>query len=343
MYACLPLSLSEPSTHDDDDALSTRQKVANLDYAGAILLTSSIILFLWALADGSFHPVLLTLCVIAVLSFVLVEFRFASDPIIPLTILSSRGVLLSCFAQTGIMSARWLVLFFVPLTALAVRGLSTSTVGALLIPTNIGFGVGGVLAGWLHIRAATSYWSSCVLTVLLAAGTLLALSPLSSGVGSLPLLIATITLNGIVEGASVSYTANHALFHAVPSAQIVTSSLMTTFRAFGGSVGMALGGSVFSGTLRAALTDAFLRLDDGCLSIEHARLVERLMGSQTLVWSSELDSTEHTVALAGYQEAARNVFLAAAVIAAASAVIQAGTGWRSKAAVACQVDEEEDG
>jgi hypothetical protein len=70
----------------------------------------------------------------------------------------SRGALLSCVAQLGIMAARWMVLFYTPVYAIAVRGWSPASAGSILIPTNLGFALGGVLAGWLHIKRAGSFW-----------------------------------------------------------------------------------------------------------------------------------------------------------------------------------------
>ena len=73
-------------------------------------------------------------------------------------VLKSRGALLSCLAQLGIMAARWMVLFYSPAYALAVRGWSPASAGSVLIPTNLGFAIGGILAGGLHIKRAGSFW-----------------------------------------------------------------------------------------------------------------------------------------------------------------------------------------
>lgn len=56
------------------------------------------------------------------------------------------------------MMARWSVLFYTPVYAMAVRGWSPASAGLVLVPTNAGFGLGGLLVGWLHIRKTTSYY-----------------------------------------------------------------------------------------------------------------------------------------------------------------------------------------
>jgi hypothetical protein len=65
------------------------------------------------------------------------------------------------------MMARWSILFFTPVYAMAVRGWSPASAGLFLIPTNAGFGLGGLLVGWLHIRQTGSYY---MLVSLIAIG-----------------------------------------------------------------------------------------------------------------------------------------------------------------------------
>lgn len=102
-------------------------------------------------------PIVVSLIIFVI--FVVVELRFAREPIIPITLLKSRGLLFTCLATVGYMMSRWTILFYTPIYAIAVRGWSPATGGAILIPTNLGFAIGGLLAGWLHIRSHGSfYW-----------------------------------------------------------------------------------------------------------------------------------------------------------------------------------------
>lgn len=80
------------------------------------------------------------------------------EPVIPLPIARSRAVFLSGVSSTGIMMARWAILFYLPVYGIAVRGWSPAEGGVIMIPTNVGFAMGGLLVGWLHIRKATSYY-----------------------------------------------------------------------------------------------------------------------------------------------------------------------------------------
>jgi hypothetical protein len=90
--------------------------------------------------------------------FVLNELYLSQVPIIPVSVLKSRGALLTCLAQLGFMASRWTVLFYTPVYAIAVRGWAPAVAGTILIPTNLGFATGGLIAGWLHIRRAGSFY-----------------------------------------------------------------------------------------------------------------------------------------------------------------------------------------
>lgn len=109
----------------------------------------------------SFHEVLwVPIAVSAILLpiFVIIEVYVASDPIIPVAVLKSRGALFSCIGQLGSMSARYTVLFYTPMVAIAVRGWSPASAGSILIPTNLGFAIGGIMVGWLHVKRPGSFW-----------------------------------------------------------------------------------------------------------------------------------------------------------------------------------------
>lgn len=86
------------------------------------------------------------------------EIYLARVPIIPVSVLKSRGALLTCLAQLGFMASRWVVLFYTPVYAIAVRGWVPGAAGTILIPTNLGFAIGGLIVGWLHVRRTGSFY-----------------------------------------------------------------------------------------------------------------------------------------------------------------------------------------
>ena len=119
---------------------------------------ASVISLLYGLSSPKllWQPIALSSFFLA--SFIATEVYIAPEPIIPVIVLKSRGVLLSCVAQLGIMSARWMVLFYSPVYAIALLSWSPASAGSILIPTNVGFAIGGLLVGWLHIKRGGSFW-----------------------------------------------------------------------------------------------------------------------------------------------------------------------------------------
>ncbi|WAO89384.1 MFS domain-containing protein [Fusarium falciforme] len=325
VYNSLPCSLDSRETPKG----SIREKLARIDYLGAILLTTTIVLFLYGLADKiQILPLILSL--ITLIFFLIVEYYLATDPVIPIKVLSSRGILLSCLAQTGFMSARWSVLFYAPIFMLAVRGAAPAAAGSILIPTNIGFGLGGVLVGWLHVRRSGAFWLPSMASLALFSLSLCALS--LAGTAELPVVvfILVVFVNGMATGGVLNYTLAHTLHLSHDDTQYIATSLIATFRGFGGSFGTAIGGGIFYRLLRSDLVSGFLQLDGGDeLSHDQQRLVSNLLSSPGLVHGGDLSIAEREIAIQGYAGASRGVWQAAAVLGLVVVAIQAATGWTS--------------
>ncbi|KAK8120596.1 Major facilitator superfamily transporter [Apiospora kogelbergensis] len=326
VYFAIPKSFS--SGQGGKEA-TVKEKLKKIDYLGAVVLTGTIVLFLYSLS-AQIQIVPLAISAGSLVLFVLIEYFVASDPIIPISVLQNRGALLSCLAQLGFMTARWTILFYAPITALAVFGLSPGASGSMLIPTNLGFGLGGILIGWVHIRRAGSFYLACLVCVALFAATMFALSLCSSLAVPGGLYVALLFANGVFTGATVNYTLAHLLHLTSVDTHYVATSLLGTFRGFAGSFGSAIGGGIFIRTLRASLEEGFRAVDGGgsLLTPERAQLIKRLIGSPALVYSGGLGEVDRQVAVQGYVDAIKVLFQAAAVLSVVVLIVQASTGWR---------------
>ncbi|KAJ2903547.1 major facilitator superfamily domain-containing protein [Zalerion maritima] len=307
-----------------EDTRPIMTKLANIDYMGALTMIASIVLFLAGLS-GKIQPILLILSVVVLMIFLYIEYKVASEPIIPLKVLSSRGQLLTCLAQLGFMAARWTVLFYTPIFALAVRGLSPAVSGAILIPTNAGFGSGGLLVGFFHIRRKGSFWLPCVVSIACFSLSLFFIGQVSTPAVSPALYIFLVFLNGLCTGAAMNYTLHHLLHLVPPETHFVATSLLGTFRGFAGSFGVAIGGGIFGRTLRGVLEDGFNKLDDGK---DRSGMISKLIGSPAAVYHDGLSATEQDIAIQGYVAALKTVFTGAVVLAIVVIAIQAGAGWK---------------
>lgn len=263
--------------------------------------------------------------------FVFAEYYIAADPIIPIKVLSSRGILLSCLANLGFMAARWTLLYYAPVFMLAVQGYSPPAAGSILVATNFGFGSGGLIIGWLHIRRGGSFWLPSAISMAVFSATLYLLSTVGYPNTPAVVMALAVLLNGLATGATLNYTLAHILHLSHEGTQFITTSLMGTVRGFGGSFGTAIGGGVFYRLLRAALERGYADLDgthDG-LTKERAELVRKLLGSPNHVFSGGLGLEERQVAIEGYAGASRATWAAAAGLGLVVVFIQLGTGWTS--------------
>ncbi|KUI74235.1 Vacuolar basic amino acid transporter 1 [Cytospora mali] len=328
-----------PSFSKDKTVL---QKLKTIDYAGAALLTGTIVLFLYGLS-GTIQILPMLLSAIPLLLFIFVEYKVSPDPLIPVSVLQSRGVLFSCLAQLGFMAARWTVLYYAPIFVLAVRGLPPTVSGAVLVPTNLGFGVGGVAVGWLHVRRAGSFWLPCLVSVALFGLALFGLSLTSTAAAPAWLYVLLVFLNGACTGAALNYTLAHILHLATPETHYISTGLLATFRGFAGSFGTSIGGGIFMRALRGHLTVGFERLD-GTADLTRARvtLIKRLVGSPSLVQSGILSEAEREIAVKGYEVALNAMYTAAVGLIVLVLFVQAGTGWTEPSVQESEEEIEEE-
>lgn len=307
----------------DTSGHSMMKRLGRVDYLGAVTLTSSITLLLISLSNPRGIPVLpIILSAIAMVTFVLNEVYLAHDPIIPITLLKSRGLLLTCLGTVGYMMSRWSVLFYTPTYAIAVRHWAPGIAGSILIPTNAGFAAGGLLVGWFHIRRQGAFYLPSIIVYTIFPCTLVLLAFLSTETSSPWLYVLVVFLNGFVTGAALNYTLAHLLHLTPKSTHYVATSLIATFRGFAGSFGSSIGSGIFLRTLRKSLEDGFEEHD---LPREKG-LIRRLLGSPALV--GQLEGAEQAIAIQGYEDALKGLFLAAAGLAALMVLVQAGTGWK---------------
>ncbi|RFU25288.1 hypothetical protein B7463_g11051, partial [Scytalidium lignicola] len=322
IFFSIPKSFTSGPKSSTDRPLTA--KLAGIDYLGAISLTASIVLFLYGLSSQKILWIPIVSSGVTLTIFILNENFIAHDPVIPVSILKSRGALLSCLATLGSMSARWMVLFYSPVYAISVLGWSPASAGSILIPTNLGFAFGGLLAGLLHIKRDGSFWSGCVIALTAFSATLFLISRIASPSLSPLLFILSVFLNGISIGAALNYTLAHLLHLSPPGTSFISTSLLATFRGFAGSFGSAIGGGLFVRMLKGGLEDGFKQ--HGGLDGKED-LVRRLLGSPALVQG--LEGVEKTIAVNAYAGSVRGIFLAGSALGLVMVFVQAGTGWTS--------------
>lgn len=331
LLIAIPASLSA----DNSQKYRTKSiltKLASIDYIGAALLISSICELLYGLSTPRITILPITLFLMLFSLFLYQEIYVSRDPIIPVTVLRSRGALLSCFATLGFMMARWSILFYTPVYAIAVRSWTPAQSGSLLIPTNLGFALGGLIPGALHIRRAGSFWGSCLVIFALFPATVGLLARFATDASPVWVVVLVVFANGLCAGAALNYTLAHVLHLVLPEVRFIATSLLATFRGFAGTFGSAIGGGIFARTLRASLEKGLKRY--GITGKE--ALIRELLGSPRIV--RQLSGIERAVAVKGYIDGLRALWFSAMVLVCFMWFVQAGTGWSRPKRL-----EEEDG
>ncbi|KAH8424380.1 putative MFS multidrug transporter [Aspergillus melleus] len=318
-FFAIPNELGEGNSQSQDRTLL--QKLAKVDYLGALALASSVFLLLYSLASPEIAVTPIILFPIVFSGFLLIESNFASEPIIPVELLKMRSVLLTCLAGLLSMMARWSVLFFSPTYALVVRNWSPASAGLILVPTNAGFGLGGVLVGWIHIRKAGSYYISCLVTFFLFGLSELSLAALSTPDSPTAAYIFFTFLNGLSIGAMMNYSLSHLLHLTRPDVHYIVTALLGMSRGFAGSFGSAIGGGFFQRELKRGLETGFADHGLG----RNDELIRKLLGSPALVGS--LTGVERAVAIQSYEQSVKTLLLGSFVITLVAVAAQAGTGW----------------
>ncbi|KAJ9653319.1 hypothetical protein H2198_007508 [Neophaeococcomyces mojaviensis] len=307
--------------HIDSDDDTMGQKLARIDYFGVATLIITLVLVLYTLSAPKLDPRPLALSTAMLILFVFVETKWAIEPIVPPSIMRSRANIFSGVAIVGVMTARWGILFYIPVYAIAVRGWAQSAAGALLVPTNAGFALGGVIAGWLHIRRTGSFYTPTLICFGLFAAIQFGVSQLVMQDSPLWLLIVSLFFNGFVVGGLLNYSLAHLLHLTLPSQHVIVIPFNATFRSFSGSFGSAISGGYFLRTLSHNLHHGFKSIG----MPHNGELVRRLIGSPLLV--QKLEGDERTIAIDAYTSALKATFIAGVGLALIMLVVQAAVGW----------------
>jgi EmrB/QacA subfamily drug resistance transporter len=233
----------------------------NIDYPGLTLLILTVVPALLALSWGgvqyewgSAQIVGMFVFSAVMLGFFILAERRSQEPIIPLSLFQNRIVAVSelviFFTAFGMFGG----IIFIPLFFQGVLGVTATTSGNFLTPMMLGMVAGSLISGQLLSRAGGHY-------KLLGA---IGIGIMGIGISLLSRMTAETTyssavLNIIVTGFGLGVTMplyTIAVQNAVPYNVLgVATSSTAFFRSIGGSVGLAVFGSVMSNRFALELTN----------------------------------------------------------------------------------------
>jgi len=285
------------------------KRVVSIDYLGIVLISAGVsLLLIWVtLAGNSFAWASLPSfamvfgAVIALIAAVIVEFK-AKEPIIPLDLFKNRTVTLAVIASLSVGVAMFGTSVFLSQYMQLARGATPTESGLLTIPMMGGLLISSTFFGNLISRTGT--WKAIMVSgsVLVLAGSLL--------LGSLryDTSLVFVGIFMFILGAGVGMIMQNLVLVVQNTVDIsnlgVATSTVTFFRSLGGTVGVAVMGSVL-GTLVAQ----YIRDGTATLSPANQLAAMQTLGDGTIPQVSSLPAALRVVVESAYGTGVGNVFL----------------------------------
>lgn len=232
----------------------------SIDYPGVVLLTVCVVPLLLALSWGGVEyawgsPEIIAMFIVAGVALVLflfAEYR-SKEPLIPLSLFKNRIVAVSSVMILLTGGGMFGAITFIPLFFQGVFGVSATSSGSYITPMMLGNVLGSFISGQLLSRAGGRYRiQGAVGIALMAVGMwLFTLINVNTSHG---VMIRNMMIMGFGLGITLPlYTI--AVQNAVPYKILgVATSTAAFFRSIGGSVGLAIFGSVLNNSFASEMS-----------------------------------------------------------------------------------------
>jgi len=282
------------------------EKWKRIDFSGAMVLTTAVVLLLVGLNSGGntvpwVHPlVLVTIPLSAALfiAFVHIEASYAIEPIIPVKLLLNRTVLAACLTNWFFTMSQIALTFYAPIY-FQVQGMSAMAAGVRLIPTSVGAAFGGVICG-IVMRAMGKYY---VLNLVIQVLFLLPLDLTTRFTLDTPHWCPFVYFffTGFAYAGMLTITVTALIAAVDQKHHAVITSASYAFRGTGSTIGITICSLVFQNILIKRLWEEFGEEKDA------ATIIGRLRDSLTEIkylpgdWSNGAEDA--------YMDALRGVFL----------------------------------
>jgi len=233
------------------------ERARSIDYLGSVVFAAALVPILIGLTnkrtlewnDPWVGGLILVGMAFSAL-FVWVESR-ASEPILPLSLFRNRSISVSLIAVFLASFGFFGAIIFIPLWFQTVLGSSATQSGYQILPLLAGLIISSVVSGQVISRTGRYRWLIVVAMALVAAG--LALMTQLRGDTSLSEMWLWMVVAGMGIGPSLA-AFTIVVQNAAPFAQLgAATGALTFFRQVGGTVGLAIGGTLFAAALTSEL------------------------------------------------------------------------------------------
>jgi EmrB/QacA subfamily drug resistance transporter len=237
-----------------------RQK-PSIDYVGTLTLTAGIVALLFALLQGgqswawlSWQSVGLFVIAVVFLALFIVQERRAPEPVLPLQLFTSRMIAVSSVGAVILGVVMFGITTYVPLFVQGVGGGTATSAGLTLGPLLLAWPIASTLSGKVIIKFGYRF-TALVGALLMVIGT--GMVTMYRVGTTLPFVIASMLVIGTGLGL-LSMASLLAVQNAVPwKLRGVTTASNQFFRTIGGTVGVAVMGTILNVQMAALVTPIF--------------------------------------------------------------------------------------
>jgi predicted MFS family arabinose efflux permease len=231
----------------------------SLDVAGAATLTAGMAILVYGIVSTDTHPwgstrTIVTLAVGAamLILFVLIEARFAQNPIVPLRTFRRRSLSVANVLSTTVGLVVFGNYFFLSLYLQEVKHYSPLRAGLAFMPIGLATFAGALTASRLVHRLGIR--RQLVIAPLVTTAAVIWLSRVNAGSSYFGSLFVPLLLAGASIGVTFVPMAMAATMGVPPNAAGLASGLLNTSRQLGGALGLAVLATIASATTRHDLT-----------------------------------------------------------------------------------------
>jgi EmrB/QacA subfamily drug resistance transporter len=234
-------------------AIKHPERARSIDYLGSAVFTGALVPILIGLTnkqtmDWTSPEVggLILLGLVLSIVFIWVESR-AAEPILPLSLFRNRSISVSLLAVFLAGFGFFGAIIFVPRWFQVVLGSSATESGYQILPLLAGLIISSVISGQVISRTGRYRWIIVGAMVFLSVGLLLMTQ--LRGTTSLPQMWLWMVIAGIGIGPTLA-AFTIVVQNAAPFSQLgAATAALTFFRQVGGTVGLAIAGSLFGSAL----------------------------------------------------------------------------------------------
>ncbi|KAI9894901.1 MAG: hypothetical protein M1814_000121 [Vezdaea aestivalis] len=241
-------------------SLPLRQKIARIDFLGAIILALVVFSLLVGLDHGSNYQWKSPLTIGALvgtiplfLLFCYVERYVALEPSTPSYLIFTAGHLPQYLLNFCLFAGHFGVIFFIPLYYQVWMSISAGGTGLLLIPPVVGGVCGSLFAGKVMYVTGRYFKLTLLAHLFWPLSVMAIIVGIVSFGGNIYLLSTALTVMGFCIGISLTSTLIALIVNSKQSELAVVTATSYLFRAAGSLIGASGGGVIVQVVLRATL------------------------------------------------------------------------------------------